>query len=96
MDQYRMLSNANGKGKASKLYKENANARCSRCLRENGPLECPYVNAVCRFCNRKGHLEKAYFHKNKNQNNRATDNLWQKGKRHSTHFMVDGPEQPDE
>lgn len=52
---------------------------CFRCDGDHLPSECPHKHAVCRFCGKKGHVEKACFTK-KNKSRKS------KQKSSSTHY----------
>lgn len=58
-------SNKNPKQVPHQNPKQDSSVRCYRCTGQHLANVCKYVDSVCNFCNKKGHLGKACFKKNR-------------------------------
>ncbi|KAM7302728.1 uncharacterized protein ISCGN_018236 [Ixodes scapularis] len=45
--------------------------RCYRCTGQHDPQECRFKNTDCRYCNKRGHIEKACIAKKKQQGSKT-------------------------
>uniref|UniRef100_A0A1Y1NHT7 RNA-directed DNA polymerase n=1 Tax=Photinus pyralis TaxID=7054 RepID=A0A1Y1NHT7_PHOPY len=66
-------SGSNGTNNLHRRQNQSNYKPCFRCGSQHNPFNCRFMNETCRFCKKRGHIERVCMQKNRKQQTNAVD-----------------------